>query len=152
MGTTAVGTLLTPDKDVRQTNVPKPLKGPREIPGELTHREHVAQHRSRASGFDSVTCSCVGDCNERVFAVADIVSVCDAKNQPCGWYVAVVNPYAPSKLSIPGDQQGYLLNLRVGKASNHWTTSIAPRRAAKSYRFKCLSKSYGLFPISTRVV
>ena len=99
---------------------------PCEVPGELTYREHVAQDRSGASGFDGVACSCVGDCNERVFAVADIVSVCDAKDQASGWYVVVVNPYAPSKLSIPGSQQGYLLNLRVGKASDHWATRSRP--------------------------
>ena len=130
----------------------KTLRDTHQVLGELTHREHIAQHRSRASGFDRVTCSCVGDCNERVFTVTDIVSVCDTKNQTRSWYVVVINPYASSQLSIPRNQQGYLLNLQVGKASNHWIISTAPRRAAKSYRFKCLSKSWGLFPISTRVV
>ena len=85
MGTTPECALLTPDEDVRQLQVSKTPKIPaRSLASQLTQREHVAHRRARASSFDRVTCSRIGDFDERVFAIADVVSVCNIKDQTSG--------------------------------------------------------------------
>ena len=137
MGTTPVCALLIPD--VRKAQVSRSRAS---FTGQLTQREHVAHRRPRASNFDRVMCSLVGDCDERVIAIADVVSVCDIEDQPSSWEAyGCRKPKSLSPIGSPTESTKSLTkpaNVKGVKLLDHndytVTGHIATRTVLNAYR------------------